>query len=218
MHVLIVDDEEGIRSLVRFSLEAAGFECSEAASGAEALLKAQKADVLVLDWMLPDLSGVEVASTLRRNGHHAKVLILTARGDLEDRLAGLAVSADYVVKPFEVDELVARVKNLASLSSGAAEKRVTVGDLTVDRSLFTAFVKSTELPLTPTEFRLLDALVSAGGAVLSRHDAYDIVWGYDFGGSRANLDTLVSSLRKKLSSAGCEQLETVRGFGYRLSD
>ena len=217
MHVLIVDDEEGIRSLVRFALETAGFECSEAASGAEALLLAAKADVLVLDWMLPDLSGIEVASTLRRNGHHARVLMLTARGDLEDRLSGLAVSADYMIKPFDIDELVARVKNLASLGTPGVEKRATVGSLTIDRALFTAFIDQEELQLTPTEFRLLDALIAEGGAVLSRHDAYDIVWGYDFGGSRANLDTLVSSLRRKLVAAGCDQLETVRGFGYRLT-
>lgn len=217
MHVLIVDDEEGIRSLVRFALEGAGFECSEAASGAEALLLAPNADVVVLDWMLPDLAGIEVASTIRRMQVKARVLMLTARAELADRLAGLAVASDYMVKPFDVPELVARVQNLQAAVPVLETKPSSVGVVRVDRALFAAFVNDEELPLTPTEFRLLDALVAEGGAVLPRTAAYELVWGYDFGGSRANLDTLVSSLRRKLAAAGCDKLETVRGFGYRIA-
>jgi DNA-binding response OmpR family regulator len=152
---------------------------------------------------------------LKQQSHAARVLFLTARTALEDKLAGLDLAADYLTKPFEIAELVARVKNLSSQASKLTDK-ITIGQLTVDRGLCKAFFVSEEIPLTPTEFRLLEALAEMGGTVLSRADAYEVVWGYDFGGSRANLDTLASSLRKKLAALGCESLETVRGFGYRL--
>jgi DNA-binding response OmpR family regulator len=215
VRICVVDDEEGIRSVVTMALEAAGFECIEAASGAEALLLAPDVDIFILDWMLPDLPGIEVARALKQQSHAARVLFLTARTALEDKLAGLDLAADYLTKPFEIAELVARVKNLSSQASKLTDK-ITIGQLTVDRGLCKAFFVSEEIPLTPTEFRLLEALAEMGGTVLSRADAYEVVWGYDFGGSRANLDTLASSLRKKLAALGCESLETVRGFGYRL--
>jgi two-component system response regulator MprA len=197
------------------ALEAAGFTCLEAASGAEALLLAPEVDIFILDWMLPDLPGIEVARALKQQSHSARVIFLTARTALEDKLLGLDLAADYLTKPFEVAELVARVKNLASQTAAGSDK-ITIGQLTVDRALCKAFHMAEEIPLTPTEFRLLEALAEMGGAVLTRADAYEVVWGYDFGGSRANLDTLASSLRKKLQAQGCEALETARGFGYRL--
>lgn len=215
VRICVVDDEEGIRSVVVMALEAAGFVCTEASSGAEALLLAPDVDIFVLDWMLPDLQGIEVARALKQQSHTARVLFLTARTSLDDKLQGLDVASDYLTKPFEVAELVARVKNLASQPVKPSDK-ISLGHLTVDRGLCKAFFTSEEIPLTPTEFRLLEALAEMGGTVLSRADAYEVVWGYDFGGSRANLDTLASSLRKKLQAQGCEALETVRGFGYRL--
>jgi DNA-binding response OmpR family regulator len=215
VRICVVDDEEGIRSVVVMALEAAGFTCSEASSGAEALLLAPDVDIFILDWMLPDLPGIEVARALKQQSHAARVLFLTARTSLEDKLVGLDLAADYLTKPFEIAELVARVKNLATQPAKHSDK-IIIGQLTIDRGLCKAFFITDEIPLTPTEFRLLEALAEMGGTVLSRADAYEVVWGYDFGGSRANLDTLASSLRKKLQSQGCEALETVRGFGYRL--
>lgn len=220
MHVLVVDDEVGICQVVDVALSAAGFSCSFAHSGADALAKAHGADVVVLDWMLPDLDGVAVASALRRSGHAARVLLLTARTDRDDRLTGLAVADDYLTKPFDVDELVLRVRNLAARTATSAESDSSVrqfGALVVDVATKAAFVSAVPVALTATEFRLLELLARANGAVVERDRAYDGVWGYDFGGSRSNLDTLVSSLRRKLTAAGYDGLETVRGFGYRLS-
>lgn len=220
MRVLVVDDEVGICQVVDVALSAAGFSCAFAHSGADGLAKAHTADVVVLDWMLPDLDGVSVAAALRRSGHSARVLLLTARTDRDDRLAGLAVADDYLTKPFDVDELVLRVRNLAARRSAVVEDDSSVrhfGNLTVDLATKAASVAAVPVSLTATEFRLLELLVRANGAVVERDQVYDGVWGYDFNGSRSNLDTLVSALRRKLVAAGYDGVETVRGFGYRLS-
>lgn len=228
--VLVVDDEEDIRRLVSFNLDEAGFRVESVASGAGALDTAAKLRpaVLVLDLMLPDMSGTEVCRRLRADADlaDAAVLMLTARGDEYDRLLGFEVGADdYVVKPFSVRELVMRVKGLAvrarerRLARGAVDegKRLSWGGLEIDPVRHRITIDGVELSLRPLEYKLIAIFLEHPRRVFSRTELLQEVWGISPDTNTRTVDTHIRRLRERLGSYE-GAIETVHGFGYRLRD
>jgi len=216
--VLVVDDEQNIAALVRMVLVAGNYDVVEAHSGQAALdaVAGQAFDAAVLDVMLGDLDGFEVAERLRRGGMHAPMLFLTARDDMSDKLRGLEIGDDYMTKPFHVDELKARVDALLRRAGTTESHRLVVGDLELNEDTFQVRRGGEEISLTPTEFRLLKLLMRHAGSVVKREQILEAVWDDDFRG-RANVDTYVSYLRRKIDGGRAHQmLVTVRGFGYTL--
>lgn len=222
-HVLIVDDEADLASLVDFNLKQEGLETTVVHTGAEAIsmAKARRPDLVVLDLMLPDISGKEVCRRLRSDAttRDLAILMLTARGEETDRVAGFEVGADdYVTKPFSPRELVLRVRALLRRARVNAEaSRLTVGLLSVDTASHRAWVGEDELVLTALEFKLLLQFVSRPGRMQSREALLADVWGITSPVETRTVDTHVMRLRDKLGAAR-EQIETVRGAGYRLSE
>ena len=220
-HVLIVDDERDLAELIDFNLRAAGFSTRVAPTGESALSAArdQRTDVVLLDLMLPDMSGVEVCRQLRAAANTRDVLIvmLTAKGEEADRVRGFEVGADdYVTKPFSVRELVLRLK--AILRRGTARDDsapLKLGPLALDISAHRFFVDDKEVSLTALEFRLLEHLLARVGRVQSREQLLEEVWGLSSTLETRTIDTHVMRLRDKLGSARA-YLETVRGVGYRI--
>ena len=217
--ILVVDDEKHIVELARLYLEQAGFRVASAADGQEALRAARHLQpaLVVLDLMLPGLDGWEVCKRLRAESD-VPIIMLTARSDDIDRIVGLELGADdYVTKPFNPRELVARVRAVLrryqkSVRPGQA---VTVGPLTVDATSREARLGGRLLELRPKEFDLLLALAEHRGQVMSRDQLLDLVWGYDFPGGTRTVDAHISHLRSHL--AGSEiAIETYRGYGYKL--
>lgn len=228
--VLVVDDEEDIRRLVSFNLSEAGFEVETVETGEGAMAAAVRSppSVLVLDLMLPDVSGTEVCRRMRADPElaDAAILMLTARGDEYDRVLGFEVGADdYVVKPFSVRELVMRVKGLAvrarerKLARGARDegKRLTWKGLEIDPARHRVTIDGAELALRPLEYKLLAIFVEHPGKVYSRTDLLSEVWGISPETNTRTVDTHVRRLRERLG-AYSEAIETVHGFGYRLRD
>lgn len=228
--VLLVDDEEDIRRLVSFNLGEAGFQVEAAEDGQGALRHAQRLhpSVVVLDLMLPDLSGMEVCRRLRADPElaDAAILMLTARGDEYDRVLGFEVGADdYVVKPFSVRELVMRVRGLAvrarerRLARGANDegKRLRWRGLEIDPSRHRVVVDGSELSLRPLEYKLLAIFIEHPGRVFSRTELLGEVWGISPDTNTRTVDTHIRRLRERLG-AYSEAIETVHGFGYRLRD
>lgn len=221
--ILVVDDEPDIVALVVYHLAKAGFRISTASNGADALRLAQqdRPALVVLDLMLPGMSGLEVLEQLRadESGQEIAVLLLTARREEPDRIKGLSSGADdYLTKPFSPQELVLRVRNilrrLSQVQSGLPDV-VRVGPILIDRSAHRVTVDSAELDLTPTEFKLLVTLAERRGRVQSRALLLEIVWDAAPDIQTRTVDMHVQRLRTKLGAAG-ELIETVRGFGYRL--
>ena len=221
--ILVVDDEPDIVALVVYHLAKAGFKISTASNGADALRMAQqdKPALVVLDLMLPGMSGLEVLDQLRADeaGQDIAVLLLTARREEPDRIKGLSSGADdYLTKPFSPQELVLRVRNIlrrmAQAQSGLPDV-VRVGPIQIDRSAHRVTVENAELDLTPTEFKLLITLAERRGRVQSRALLLEIVWDAAPDIQTRTVDMHVQRLRTKLGAAG-ELIETVRGFGYRL--
>jgi two-component system phosphate regulon response regulator PhoB len=221
--ILIVDDEADLASLVEFNLKQAGFETAVALSGEAALQAAArvKPDLVVLDLMLPDVSGRDVCRRLRAapQTRTVPVVMLTARGEEADRVQGFEVGADdYVTKPFSPRELVLRVKAiLRRARANDAGERLTVGALTLDLGAHRAFVAGSEIELTALEFKLLHHLVSRPGRVQTREQLLSDVWGITSALETRTVDTHVMRLREKLGAAR-EMVETVRGVGYRMTD
>jgi len=228
--VLVVDDEEDIRRLVTFNLDEAGFRVEAVDTGTIALSAATRLRpaVVVLDLMLPDLSGTEVCRRLRADPDlaDAAILMLTARGDEYDRVLGFEVGADdYVVKPFSVRELVMRVRGLAvrarerRLARGASDegKRLQWRGLEVDPIRHRVTIDGAELGLRPLEYKLLAIFVEHPGKVFSRTDLLQEVWGISPETNTRTVDTHIRRLRERLG-AFSEAIETVHGFGYRLRD
>ena len=228
--VLVVDDEEDIRRLVTFNLTDAGFKVEAVANGAEALVAAARLrpSVVVLDLMLPAVSGMEVCRRLRADESvaDAAILMLTARGDEYDRVLGFEVGADdYVVKPFSVRELVMRVRGLARranerrLARGARDegKRLAWRGLEIDPTRHRVVIDGDELTLRPLEYKLLAIFVEHPGRVFSRTDLLQEVWGILPETNTRTVDTHIRRLRERLG-AYSEAIETVHGFGYRLRD
>lgn len=226
--LLVVEDDPAIAGPLVRGLERAGFTVTHAADGTSALA-AGPADLVLLDLGLPDVDGTEVCRQLRSRGD-VPIIIVSARDDEVDRVVGLELGADdYVVKPFGLRELVARIRAVlrrrspvAAAPAGSAVSDddpaamvTTVGALVVDRRTRRVTVDGTVVHLTPKEFDLLAALAEDPGAVRSRHDLLDDVWEGDWYGSTRTLDAHVAALRRKV---GAERIETVRGVGFRLAD
>jgi two-component system phosphate regulon response regulator PhoB len=221
--VLVVDDEPAQRALLSYNLEAAGFRVALASDGEEALLVASEEgpDVILLDWMLPRVSGIEVCRQLkaRREGQEAAIIMVSARSDETDRVRGLETGADdYITKPYSVSELLARVRaNLRRVRPVRAGQVIEAGDLRLDADSHRVHRAGVELHLGPTEFRLLSALMERQGRVWSREALLDRVWGRDIYVDTRTVDVHIGRLRKVLMSQGGEDpIRTVRGAGYSL--
>ena len=218
--VLVVEDEENIAFLVASALELAGMETAAAATGRDALAQVARwrPDAVVLDVMLPDLDGFAVLRRLRDQGHTVPVVFLTARGTAQDRVRGLSDGGDdYLVKPFEVAELVARVHlRLRRPGDPAAGRRLRCGDLEMDTERHEVVKGGQPVHLSPTEFKLLHYLLVNTGRVLTRAQILDRVWTYDFEGDPSVVDTYVSYLRRKIDHAPPKLIHTVRGVGFCL--
>jgi two-component system response regulator MprA len=221
--VLVIDDERPMRDALTRALELAGFKVDLAADGDDGLRRASvgNADLVVLDLLMPRTDGLEVCRRLRRRGDHIPVLMLTARDAVASRVEGLEAGADdYLVKPFALEELLARIRALLRRSgTGATDGPPPVADLVMNSASRTVRRGDRELSLTRTEYLLLELLMENAGCVLSRAQIFDRVWGYDFGPRSKALDVYIGYLRRKTEAAGEPRLiHTVRGFGYVLRD
>ncbi len=224
-HILIVEDEEALALLLRYNLEAEGYAVATAARGDEAdlLLKERKPDLVILDWMLPGVSGIELCRRLRTRPETKQlpIIMLTARGEESERVRGLATGADdYVVKPFSVPELNARVRAL--LRRALPERLADVlsfGDLEVDREKKRVSRGGRAVDLGPTEYRLLEFLMERPGRVFSREQLLNGVWGSEIYIDERTVDVHVGRLRKALNRGhDVDPIRTVRGAGYALDD
>jgi two-component system OmpR family response regulator len=222
--VLVVDDEEHITELVAMALGYNGFETERAASGREALaaLEKRRPALIVLDVMLPDLDGFEVARRLRQQegaGNHIPIIFLTARDTTQDKVAGLRLGGDdYVTKPFSIEELIERVKAVLRRASGAGpgERKLTYADLELDEDTRDVWRGGKLVDLTPTEYKLLHYLLANARRVLTRDQILENVWDYTFAGNASVLETYISYLRQKIDAADPPLIHTVRGVGYSL--
>ena len=223
--VMVVEDEEAISELLRYNLEAEGYEVEVQARGDDAELRLREVvpDLLLLDWMLPGLSGIELCRRLRLRDETESlpVIMLTARSEEAERVRGLSTGADdFVVKPFSVPELMARVKAMLRRASPQKISSVlTAGDIELDRETRRAYRSGREIRLGPTEFKLLEFLMSSPGRVFSREQLLDGVWGLDNYVDERTVDVHVGRLRRAVCR-GREKdpIRTVRGTGYSLND
>ena len=235
--VLLAEDDRAIRHALERALSLEGYQVTAVADGVEALAQAHKTppDVLVLDVMMPGIDGLQVCRVLRAEGDRTPILMLTALVETADRIAGLDAGADdYVVKPFDVDEVFARLRALLRRSSSengaqddapqreapqSSDRQIEAAGLRMDVQARRAWRGERELELTRTEFELLELLVRNAGIVLDHSTIYDRIWGYDFGPGSKNLAVYVGYLRRKLDEPGAPALiHTVRGVGYVLRE
>jgi two-component system, OmpR family, phosphate regulon response regulator PhoB len=221
--ILVVEDEAALAEMLRYNLAAAGFEVAHAETGEEAelMLAEERPDLVVLDWMLPAVSGIELCRRLRARSQTSTlpILMLTARGEETDRIRGLATGADdYVVKPFSLAELVARVKAmLRRAAPGRVAEVLTADDIALDRAAHRVTRGPRHVHLGPTEFRLLECLMESRGRVLSRAQLLDAVWGRDAEVDERTVDVHIGRLRKALiRGKERDPIRTVRGSGYAL--
>ena len=222
--VLIVDDEQPIREMVEFSLERAGFRVVEAADAAEARVAVadQQPDLILLDWMLPDMSGLDLARALRRENlaREIPIVMLTARTEEEDKVRGLDAGADdYVTKPFGPRELIARIKAVLRRAAGdASDEILEIGPLRIEVAAHRVLVDDAAVHLGATEFRLLKFFVGHPDRVYTREQLLDHVWGPNVYVEERTVDVHIRRLRKALDGTGAERfVQTVRGAGYRFS-
>ncbi len=224
MRILVVDDDAAVRESLRRALQLEGYEVELAGDGAEALdrlkLDSVEPDALILDVSMPRLDGLEVCRRLRRGGSELPVLMLTARDEVADRVAGLDAGADdYVVKPFALEELLARLRALLRRTSGSPEDVLRFADLELDPSTRIVTRGGDPIELTRTEFSLLELFLSNPRQVLTRSVIFERVWGYDFGFGSNSLDVYVGYLRRKTEQGDKPRLiQTVRGVGYALRE
>lgn len=217
--LLVVEDDQGVRESLARALLYEGYQVDTAADGFKALeaIRSLQPEAVILDVMMPGLDGLEVARKTRVEGNTVPILMLTARHEVSDRIAGLDAGADdYLAKPFALDELLARLRALLR-RSGVTETRevLTVGDLTLDPAARLVRRGARGIDLTKTEFDLLELLVYNAGIVLTREVIFERIWGYDFETSSNSLDVYIGYLRRKLESEGEPRvLHTVRGVGY----
>jgi two-component system OmpR family response regulator len=222
--VLVVDDEEHITELVAMGLKYNNFEAQRVSTGRAALdaVGTRRPDLIVLDVMLPDLDGFEVARRLRQAegaGTRVPIIFLTAKDTTEDKVEGLRLgSDDYVTKPFSIEELIERVKAVLRRSSGAGpgERKLTYADLELDEDTRDVWRAGRLIELTPTEYKLLHYLLANARRVLTREQILERVWDYTFAGNASVLETYVSYLRHKIDAVDPPLIHTVRGVGYSL--
>jgi len=223
--ILVVDDEQSIVDVLTYNLVKAGHQPVVAREGETALrlARAERPDLVILDLMLPGLDGLEVCRAIRKDGD-LPIIILTAKDEEIDRVVGLELGADdYVVKPFSVRELMARVKSVlrrAQPRPAESAQALQVGDLRLDMARREALWRSTPFELTAIQFELLRVLMGSPGRVFSREELLDQVWGYDYFGDTRTVDSAVKRLRARLREAAsdAELIVTVRDAGYKLSD
>jgi two-component system response regulator MprA len=224
MRLLVVDDDRGLRDVLRRALALSGYEVRLAENGAEALSEVSAAipDAVILDIGLPDIDGLEVCRLLRREGNRVPILMLTARDAVSDRIDGLDAGADdYLVKPFDIDELKARLRALLRRAGGEGDVDggLSFGELKLDPARHGVTVSGSFVELTRTEYQLLELLMLNPRRVLPHSLIYDRVWGYDFGPTSNALRVYVGYLRRKLEDAGSPpMIHTVRGVGYALRE
>jgi two-component system response regulator MprA len=225
MAILVVDDDQAVRDSLRRALSLQGYDVDLAADGEEALFKLRtnpgQTDLLVVDVLMPRVDGLELTRRLRSDGHELPILMLTARDQIADRVEGLEAGADdYLVKPFALEELVARVRALLRrLGPEDAAAVLHFADLELDTGTREVRRGDDQLTLTRTEFALLELFMRNPKQVLTRSVIFDRVWGYDFGYGSNSLDVYISYLRKKTEAGGKARLiHTVRGVGYALRE
>lgn len=224
LKILVVEDEDAIRDMLVMVLKKAGLSVQWAGDAEIALqmIHEQLPDLILLDWMLPGISGVELAKRLKKHEHYAQVpiILLTARGEEEDKVKGLEIGADdYVTKPFSPKELVARIHAVLRRSGkGVDQPKIVVGELVLDLEQHRLTVSGQELVVSPTEFRLMHFFMTHIDKVYSRTQLLDQVWGRSVYIEERTVDVHIRRLRKVLAEYGLEDLvQTVRGFGYRFS-
>jgi len=222
-HILVVEDEEALATLLQYNLDKEGYRIELCADGEEALIRIDEKlpDLVVLDWMLPSVSGIEVCRRLRQRSQtrNLPIIMLTARGEETDRVRGLDTGADdYIVKPFLMSELSARVRAvLRRIRPGLAEDSVRHGDITIDRSAHRVKRAGKDVHLGPTEFRLLDYFMQHPGRVFSREQLLNAVWGSDVYVETRTVDVHIGRLRRALSGdENLDPIRTVRSAGYAL--
>jgi len=223
--LLVVEDEPNILELLSASLRLAGFEVATATGGLEAISAVQRhrPDLVVLDVMLPDLDGFDVARRLRSGGTRTPVLFLTARDATEDKVRGLSIGGDdYVTKPFSLEEVIARIRAVLrrtrSHGPPPAPARLRAADLELDEESHEVWRAGQRVQLSPTEFKLLRYLMTNAGRVLSKSQILDYVWNYDFRGDSSIVESYVSYLRRKIDTGEKRLLHTLRGVGYVLRE
>jgi two-component system, OmpR family, phosphate regulon response regulator PhoB len=223
--VLVVEDEAALSTLLRYNLEREGYRVIEAKDGEEALLLADETrpDLVVLDWMLPELSGIEVCRRLRSRGHmrNVPIVMLTARGEEPDRIRGLDTGADdYIVKPFSMTEFLARLRAvMRRVRPSLVGDVVTAGEIRMDRANHRVRRAERDIHLGPTEYRILDRLMQHPGRVFSREQLLDIVWGSDVYVEARTVDVHIGRLRKALNQSGeKDPIRTVRSAGYSFDE
>ena len=235
-HVLVADDDRAIRESLATALELAGHRVTRCPDGVEALAATRAAafDLVILDVMMPGVDGLGVCKVLRAEGNRVPILMVTARTETADRVAGLDAGADdYVPKPYDVEEVLARVRallrradtNLPAQGPGAdpgagagPDGILEVGPVRLDPAGRRAWSRGTEVPLSRTEFDLLELLMRNAGIVLEHHVIYDRIWGYDFGPESKNLAVFIGYLRRKLDVPGDMLIRSVRGVGYTMRE
>ena len=223
MKILVVDDERAVRDSLRRALELQGYEVDLAGDGAEALARLEsngQVDAVLLDILMPGIDGLEVCRRIRRSGNQIPVLMLTARDAVDDRVAGLDAGADdYVVKPFALDELLARVRALLRRVSPTGVDVLRFADLELDTGTREVRRGGDKIELTRTEFNLLELFLLNPRQVLTRSIIFERVWGYDFGFASNSLDVYIGYLRRKTEAGGKPRMiHTVRGVGYALRE
>jgi two-component system, OmpR family, response regulator MprA len=223
MKILVVDDERAVRESLRRALELEGYEIELAGDGNEALYRLESSDepdAMILDVLMPGVDGLEVCRRIRGSGSRLPVLMLTARTEVEDRVAGLDAGADdYVTKPFALEELLARVRALLRRTSEDGGEVLRFADLELDPGTREVRRGDRRIELTRTEFSLLELFLRNPRQVLTRSVIFERVWGYDFGFGSNSLDVYIGYLRRKTEAAGEPRLiHTVRGVGYALRE
>ncbi len=220
MNILLAEDDKQLGSLLSTMLRRADFQVTWVECGEEAYEKVYSADyeVLILDWMMPGLSGVGLCQRLRSENYQGKILLLTARDSVEDKVSGLDSGADdYLVKPFEFPELVARIRALARRAENYLQEEADYGDLKLNRSAETLSNKNGTIQLSPREFKIVDILLLNRDKVIPREMLMDRVWGIDGDITTNNLDAHIKLLRKKIAQITSEEIiKTVRGVGYKI--
>jgi two-component system response regulator MprA len=220
MRVLVVDDEEAVRESVRHALELEGYDIELAPDGGRALaqIEASLPDAVILDVLMPGVSGLDVARRLRSGGNRVPILMLTARAEVDDRVAGLDAGADdYLVKPFALDELLARLRALLRRATNGGGTVLRYADLELDPGTREVRRGGDDIELTRTEFSLLELFLQNPRQVLTRDLIFERVWGYDFGAGSNSLDVYIGYLRRKTEAGDKSRLiHTVRGVGYAL--